>query len=283
MDKKITITCQMTLSPKCKKTHEMWKGDFIRNKARNNNIYKCSACARYKQALDGLGQKSLNKNMQYFENIDTELKAYMLGIIAGDGSMYSSHFRVVAHELDVETLRIFQTEISPGSKIIKYKNIKCHYIDIPSIKLSLDICNILKIQPGKKSDIISLPDFNEKLTWHFIRGLMDSDGSILDIRTSSRSFPVCSYASKSEIIKNQIKKMCDDINISYTCDKISIIFNGINAIKFMNKLYDGSTISLSRKKALYDMAKTWIPQKGSLFRPRKTRKDIGIKRGQNIC
>lgn len=46
----------------------------------------------------------------------------------------------------------------------------------------------------------------------------------------------------------------------------------------MNKIYNNATISLMRKKKLFEMANTWIPQKGSPFRPRKIRKDKGYVR-----
>lgn len=278
MIKQIKANCEIKVSPKCLGSRIMLYKGYLRNKKINNGQFLCKSCTRYNKAMNGGGLKH-KVDTHFFNKIDTELKAYMLGIIAGDGNLKNNTFRVVANATDIETLKLFKKHISKTAKLAKYKGLQCYYICITSAEISSDICRLLKIQAKKKSNIISLPKLNECLTWHFIRGLMDSDGSITDIRTSKRSLPACSYASMSPIIKRQIKYICDDNDISYTCDKISIKFNGKNAINFLNKIYDNSIYYLSRKKNIYDLVKTWVPQKGYLFRPRKIRKDKGQIKG----
>ena len=196
MNKTKEVCCEIQSSPICQKTYQIWVCEFYRNRKRNNGIFKCNACAKYDLAMSGQNGYILNKNVLFFSEIDSELKAYMLGIIAGDGSLYENHFRVVAHEDDTETLELFKNNISSDSCIGKYRNQRCRYIDIPSKRLSFDIRSILNINCGKKSDIISIPKFDEILTWHFIRGLMDSDGSINNLLISKSTNPHCSYASR---------------------------------------------------------------------------------------
>lgn len=276
MEKRKIGICKYKLSPRCYEQHIVAASSYYKNLKRNNGNFKCTICSFFNSATNSNSFRfKLIKNDKFFNSIDSELKAYMLGIIAGDGNIKDNVIRIVAHSDDIETLVLFQTNISPGSEIKQYKNKKCFYISFSSSEIVKDICNILNIKPGKKSDIISIPEIPDKFLWDFLRGLVDSDGSISNLLTSKRTFPICSYASKSELIKAQLKKLCDENDINYTADKIQIIFNGKNAIKFMNKIYNNATIFLSRKFKLYELAKSWVPQKGTPFRPRKVRKDKG--------
>lgn len=272
MIKKIIASCGYKISPRCYLEKQISLTDFYRNRKRNRGKFKCKICAAFDNKTE---PRKLLKNDNYFTNISSEIQAYMLGVIAGDGNIKNNTLRIVAHNDDIETLELFKTEISPSSNIKEYKNQNCSYISFSSAQVIKDICKHLNIVPGKKSDKISLPFFTTNLLWHFIRGLIDTDGSISNILTSKRTFPVCSYASKSFLVKNQIKNICDDLGINYTEDKISVIFNGKNAVLFLDKIYHNSTVFLTRKHKLYKIIKTWIPQQGTPNRPRKIRKDKG--------
>lgn len=274
MTKKILATCGFKTSLRCYLIREVALTQFYRNRKKNGGKFKCKMCASFEKLTFA---RKLSKNDNFFSDVDSEIKAYMLGVFAGDGNIKNNTVRIVSHSDDVETLELFKQYISPKSTIKTYKNQKCSYISFSSAQIVKDICNALKILPGKKSDVITLPDLDRDLTWHFIRGLIDTDGSISNLMTSKRTFPVCSYASKSTTIKNQIKNLCDINGINHTEDALSVVFNGTNAIKFMNKIYENCTVKLSRKYRLYEIALEWIPGKGIPGRPRKIRKDKGTK------
>lgn len=280
----LNAVCNANFSNSCKKNVIITFVNFKIN-LKKNGRFLCKACSKYKLLGENKGPSSkLVKNFNFFEIIDTEIKAYLLGILAGDGNISKYYIHIVSHINDIETLMLFKFFISPLSNIRIFKNTKCAWINIPSQKLAKDAANHLKVPFGKKSYFISIPDCiknNEKLLWAFIRGLIDTDGYLTDLTKSKHSFPRCSYASKSDIIKNQIKIICDTYNIKYTCDKISIVFNGINALNFLNKVYENSNFSLTRKRCLYKIFTTWVPQKGSIFRPRKIRKDKGMTKKYN--
>lgn len=280
MIKKIIAVCGYKISPRCYGEKQISLTDFYRNRKRNGGKFKCKICAAFDNKTK---PRKLLKNDNYFTDINSEIQAYMLGVIAGDGNIKNNTLRIVAHNDDIETLNLFKINISPQSNIKKYKNQNCSYISFSSAQIIKDVCKHLNIIPGKKSDKISLPlYFHTNLLWHFIRGLVDTDGSILNLLTSKRTFPVCSYASKSLLIKDQIKNLCKSYNINYTEDKISIIFNGKNAVLFLDKIYSNSTITLSRKYELYKIIKTWTPQQGIPNRPRKIRKDKGTIKCSHI-
>ena len=260
MYKKIFAKCSSGITEKCKKFHEISYSSFCSNKKRNNGKYKCRNCARYGVNL------TLKVNNDFFDEI-SEIQSYMIGIIAGDGNLKNNTIRIVSHNKDIETLNLFKKYICPDSKICKYRNSNCYYISFTSHKISKIVYDSLSVKSGKKSNIIQMPDFCEDLCWHFIRGLMDSDGSIRDLKNSKHTIPKCCYSSKSEKIKEQIKVLCDKYEISYVTDKLSIIFNGQHCIKFLNKVYNNSNYKLSRKYLLYIDSKQWVSGNGNPFRP----------------
>jgi hypothetical protein len=261
----ITTQCDFGISPRCYGTFRITTTNFYANRKRNNGKIKCKSCA----SIDGKARTSIPKNDLFFRNIDCELKAYMLGVIAGDGNIKDNTLRVTANKTDIETLLLFQANISPHSRICDHAGSNCSYISFTSYELVKDICRILAVGSGKKSNIISVPEFDENLRWHYIRGLMDTDGSISNMKTCKCSYPVCSYASMSSHIKDQIASLCDDSGISYSRDKVSLRFNGRSCMLFLNRIYNDATVMLSRKYNLYMLTKLWIPGKGNPFKKKE--------------
>mgnify|MGYP001176915209 CR=1 FL=1 len=95
-----------------------------------------------------------------------------------------------------------------------------------------------------------MPSFdNDQLTWFFIKGYFEGDGTIRKIDAKKRK--ECAIISHSMIIKNKIQKFCSIHNIESYIDKESIRFYGKNMIKFLSYLYDNDSFSLERKKNLY--------------------------------
>jgi len=271
---KIKATCDFRISSVCKNESILHKRHINDVRKKFDGKFCCRACVSL------LKSNSENKNELFFRIIDSEIKAYMLGVIAGDGAISKSNqLHIVAHTLDISTLKLFQDFISPKAKINKMKNSNCFYISISGGSLCFDICKQLNINPGKKSNVITVLKFcNDFLLRAFLRGFMDTDGSISNIVKQKNSNPYCSISSTSLIFLDDLRKICEDKKIKYINDRISLKFVGTSAINFLNYLYKDANVALPRKHALYMMAKTWIPQKGSPFRPRKTRKDKGVSR-----
>lgn len=130
-------------------------------------------------------------NHDFFEKIDSEYKAYILGFIYADGSVMQPkgnremRVRIEIQEEDGYILTKFAEEaggrnvsiIHPPSSIIKNWKKKAQ-IAISSNKLCKSLinygCNINKSRVG-----MSFPKLREDLISHFIRGFMDGDGSII--------------------------------------------------------------------------------------------------------
>ncbi len=123
-------------------------------------------------------------NENYFENINTYEQSYWLGFIMADGCVYSrdnheSLLRICLNNQDYNHVVKFKNELKSNHPIKTYElnNHKYCAITLVSDKL----CNDLRMYGcfERKTGKIRLPEFNDDvLTWAFIHGYIDGDGSI---------------------------------------------------------------------------------------------------------
>lgn len=226
----------------------------IRNILHNNNIItrlpKAKVYCKY------------TVNEDYFNVIDTEEKAYILGFIYADGCNHIKR-NVVAiniQEGDIDILQKIKTAIG-YTGIITFRN----GINNRKNHVSLRICN-LKISNAltklgciaNKSLILKFPTIEQipyNLLRHFIRGYFDGDGCIY-IKT-------CTITSSTDFC-NSLQKILDTLNIKSivyqdhrkTDSTKTLVINRIDdRYKFLNYLYEDSTIHMNRKynKYLYQL------------------------------
>ena len=128
----------------------------------------------------------------FFDTIETELQAYLLGFYAADGSIDEKRktLRVHLQSGDSEIVYLFKDSISPDARtftvaphIVTGRNgmkVNAHAsfgVDITSSKL----CNALVdlgIGYNKSVAELKIPSIPEDLVKHFIRGYFDGDGSV---------------------------------------------------------------------------------------------------------
>jgi len=134
-------------------------------------------------------------------------------------------------------------------------------LSINSTEISKDLCKWLKLDfnlkdSRKKSYILQFPDLEtEELKWHFLRGYLDGDGCILFQKCHKNRIPACNISSYSTKML-QSKDFC---NINCCLGDTKITYCGSNAIKFLNNIYNNSTIYLKRKYIRYISFKHWFP------------------------
>ena len=125
----------------------------------------------------------------FFDTIETELQAYLLGFYAADGSIDEKRktLRVHLQSGDSEIVYLFKDSISPDARtftvaphIVTGRNgmkVNAHAsfgVDITSSKL----CNALVdlgIGYNKSVAELKIPSIPEDLVKHFIRGYFDGD------------------------------------------------------------------------------------------------------------
>ena len=238
----------------CKKIFKLKKSCF--NKRNKNKEITCSVkCMGILRKTKYMGRS--NPNMKYnlddnfFKNIDTEEKAYILGWIASDGSINKSgRITISIHNKDIKILEKIRNVICIEIPIVNkniYKTNICS-LSICSTTMVQDICNLLKIKPGKKHDKIKMPNLSEQLTWHFIRGFFDGDGSIK--KKKNKVYISCNITTGSDIMRNNIEKFCG-IYCKNNNKYKNLTWSGKNAIKFLEKLYFCATVFLERKHNIF--------------------------------
>lgn len=126
----------------------------------------------------------------FFESIDSEIKAYLLGFYVADGNVNEKRktFRISITESDKEIIDLFRLHISPNSRVyyhapykVKGRNNK-EYIGKPKLSYDVNSSKLVKslVNMGygynKTYLHLNLPELSDELMIHFIRGYFDGDG-----------------------------------------------------------------------------------------------------------
>ena len=194
-------------------------------------------------------EKFLQETIQhdYFDIIDSESKAYLLGFFYADGSITKNyHISLSLTEEDIEIINLFKKEICPEYKITfirSYTNKKTGYVSKPMASItfkSKHMCETLfnyGIYNRKTyNDLISLDFIPQDMLIHFIRGYWDGDGC-----------SCITQVTKKHITKDGVLKKYSYLNynwniISFT-DKHLLILK-----KFLNKNYNINSNIIKTKK-----------------------------------
>lgn len=206
----------------------------------NKNNYK----------LEHRGPKSKIDDEGYFDNIDSEEKAYFLGWIMADGnvSIYNNQYSLKIHVSlkDKDIVDKFLKSIKSANKTkIKYGDHPSYYVSLTSIHM----CKAL-IGYGvcpRKSGFEKFPEnIPINLYNHFIRGVFDGDG-ITDISRNRSGF-----VESKEILTRILEIINrEDIRL-FQNKKNKNIYYFLGGKKFSKNLYKflykDATIWLDRKK-----------------------------------
>ena len=122
----------------------------------------------------------------YFEKIDTQNKAYFLGLIAADGSVFQCNKGKIVFSIsliDKDLLDLLSIEICGSDKLVR--EVKRKYRDGSSkmyeIKFSDEIFTNNLISNGiliNKTFTLDFPNIDEEFISHYIRGYLDGDGTV---------------------------------------------------------------------------------------------------------
>ena len=203
-------------------------------------------------------------NRRFFENIDTEKKAYWLGFIYADGSVYKSkdnishHLVIKLSSKDINHLHKFRSDFSLPHEIKLRKEIsfgggfESARIRITSKELVNDL-----IKHGcipNKTFVLQFPNINENLYNHFIRGYFDGDGSI-SITNNQKQITILGNYDFLSKIQEVLIKNCNITKTKITKkDKIYYLKYGgnVNAKKISDFLYANYSTCLERKQKFYE-------------------------------
>jgi hypothetical protein len=207
----------------------------------------------------------------FFDEVDTEEKAYVLGLLYADGynNTNKNDVCISLKEDDVEILNkitkiiqptkpLFYLDMSPENRGMK--NSKNQYrLTINNKHISQ---RLVELGCGKaKTSVIKFPNLKQvpaNLTHHFTRGYFDGDGSI-----SKGKYPKIDIVSTPEFLIGLQQFINKNININVTklnwnrkyieANICSLQIGGrLQCIRFMEWLYQDATIYLERKKKVFN-------------------------------
>jgi len=206
-------------------------------------------------------------NNFFFENIDTEEKAYLLGFFAADGTInkHGCGMALLIQAEDVEILDYYKRAFNDKKEYYYYPAKKYSHKDRLKIEINSYINKKILIEKGfpcrKTYNMFALPDtFTTKdLYRHFIRGYFDGDGSIILPSKKSRVTKFKITSSNVPFLKFCMKEFeeigCYNIKIDYPDNNFakSLYIQNKKSISILyHYLYDGSNFYLKRK---YDKMK----------------------------
>lgn len=196
-------------------------------------------------------KKYYNGNMKYFENIDTDSKAYFLGFIAADGCICDSRstkgLTITINIKDRMILDSFKKELCSENPVKELKNNNLIRFVIYNKELTDSLAKY-EILPRKSllmsNIIVHIP---KEFKYAFIRGYFDGDGSFSFDEKRKRG--TIAIRGTNEFLLGII----NTLNINTYCFKqydsipnLSISAKK-NIKKFFELIYQNSTIHLDRK------------------------------------
>lgn len=231
---------------------------------KKHNVHIMLSCERPSKYL-------LNEN--YFDYIDTQDKAYILGLLYADGCNYKNHISIRLQEKDKDILDKINHALSSNRplRFIDYslRNGNCqnqYALDITNQHMSEQLALLGMVQ--NKSLILEFPKWLQSdLYSHFIRGYFDGDGYVSKNYHNAK-LSIVSTKSFCESIQSIAS---NDLGINaciYLCHKNELTstrtlqISGRNQIgKFLNYIYNDANLYLQRK---YDIYQSFYEQKENI-------------------
>lgn len=215
------------------------------------------------------GRRKYNIKQDYFQDIDCEEKAYLLGFLYADGSLSSREhgycIRLALHSKDRDVVELLSNAIYGFNKVDSHfetiNEVQTEYcsVSIYSKKIHQDLSK-LGCTP-KKSFTIKFPKdiIQSDMMRHFIRGYFDGDGCIC---LANSNKPVVDITSNEEFLTGLCEYLKPILNIEFNkfgqrhkdrdTNTRNLQITSFNNIKiFLDYLYKDATIFMKRKEGYY--------------------------------
>lgn len=208
------------------------------------------------------GPKKYNCNENFFENIDTKEKAWVLGLWLSDGCNVFELNTISVSMIDLDVIEKIKKLIGFDGPIIENKPRKSHHkiqysIRIYSKKMCADL-NKLGCGPRKSFNVDCNLDLSDELFKSLLLGESDGDGGFtIDKKTNRWIWKVIGSVQFINRIRNKLIQILD-ISGSYFEKRYSkgnlaiLAIGGAHQLyKFTNWLYSDQPYSMDRKRNQY--------------------------------
>lgn len=193
-------------------------------------------------------------NDNYFEDINTQEKAYFLGLLFADGNVSSKKNKISINlkKQDAYLIEKFKEDTQSDYRLSEkaFKNNpnweSQMYIQVYSKKMKEDL-----IRHGctpKKSKTLIFPEIKKEKFWHFVRGYFDGDGCISGVRNKQITIAGSLFFNLKlkEILFNEYGIVAQ-IRVKSETFSILVISRREYLVKMRELMYDGATILMLRK------------------------------------
>lgn len=221
----------------------------------------------------GNGQRKYHINEEYFDNIDTLNKAYVLGLMYADGCNFPPKHtaflslqegdRKLLEDINKELENETPLRIVDQSKMGEKRGNGYSYNNMCTLNMfSTHICNSLTNLGviRNKSLVLEFPNIDEKLYSHFLRGYFDGDGSVTRYIKNENNKQINITFTSTEQFCKKIKEILEyELNIhcgigDAACHngitKVAFV-SGKSAVKVLDWMYKDADLYLQRKYDRY--------------------------------
>lgn len=198
----------------------------------------------------------------YFETIDTEAKAYYLGLLLTDGNVCRVKrnteqyvIQICLKYQDREIIEQFKKELHSSNIIRHYKNNRrdeC-FFGVCSTKMAHDLIN-KGVYPNKTFEAKLNFDIPPHLFRHYIRGIFDGDGTVF----ISKNYLRFGFYGTHQLVSEVQQWLGGQIQLSQNkiFDKPTVSFviyqKKKDVLGFYNLIYKDAHFFLKRKKDKFD-------------------------------
>ena len=212
----------------------------------------------------GLLYKKYTVNEKFFDRLNED-SAYTLGYIFTDGNVSwnpkKSYWAltITASEKDKDHLEKIRKLISNTKPLLYSKDTKSYRLNISNKVLCKKLMR-LGVVP-KKSLIIKFPNLPKKHLRHFIRGIVDGDGSVRYVnRKRSPYFEIRIFSGSPKFLKNLTGQIRKKLKITSKVRKVhgntySVRYTCSKAKKIADWIYKDANLFLNRKFQRYKVMK----------------------------
>lgn len=199
-----------------------------------------------------------NFDENYFDTIDTQNKAYVLGLLYSDGciSKKKTEMIIKLHNKDKIILEEIKEDMKsehPIKSIIQKNREEQFSFRVSSIKLCKQLIS-LGVTPNKTLTI-KFPELDREYIRHFIRGYFDGDGCISKVKNSN-SYIVTIFTASKDFKNSFIEYIEKEIGITTNVYERNngyamCFYKKVFILKLYEYFYIDSTMFLDRKKVKF--------------------------------
>lgn len=202
-------------------------------------------------------------NREYFDQVDSQNKAYILGLLYADGNVGKNNnvIQISLAENDVHILKSILTELESDYPLtfIPYNSKNENWQNQFSLHITNKYMHDSLIEKGlvpNKSLILKYPDFlSDDLHRHFIRGYLDGDGHISKSEKRISIVGTETFCCTVADILGRVLNIHCSISSRKGKENVSTrtlgIAGGNQTKRFLDWIYTDSNLFLHRKYVVY--------------------------------